>query len=252
MNMEGSKKLDGKVAIITGGSSGIGLTTAKLFRDEGAKVIITGRNQEALDSAAEELGVTGIRSDASSLEDIDSLYEEVKEKFGKIDVLMLNAGIAPFIPMEHANEEHYDSVMNINVKGLFFGVQKSIPLLNDGASIILVSSVVNEMGMAGASVYAASKAAVRSFARTMSAELVGKGVRVNVISPGPIETPIFSKLGMNEEQMEEMKNNVINVVPMKRFGKPEEIASAALFLASDDSSYMLGSEIRIDGGMTQV
>lgn len=247
-----NKKLEGKVAVITGGSSGIGLATAKLFRDEGAKVIITGRNQEALDSAAKDLGVTGIKSDSSVLSDIDNLYKEVNEKFGKIDVLFLNAGIAPFAPMEFVNEEHYDSIMNINVKGLYFGVQKAPPILNDKASIILTSSVVNQIGMAGASVYSASKASVRSLARTMSAELIGKGIRVNVVSPGPIETPIFSKIGMSEEQMAGMKAGLEQTHPMKRFGQPHEIATAALFLASDDSSYVLGAEIMVDGGMTEL
>jgi len=250
--MADSKKLDGKVAIITGGSSGIGLATAKLFRDEGAKVIITGRDQEQLDFAAKDLGVTGIRSDSSVINDVAKLYEEVKEKFGNIDILFLNAGIAPFIPIEQVNEEHYDSVMNINVKGLYFGVQKAIPYLNDKSSIILTSSVVNQIGMAGASVYSASKAAVRSFARTMSAELIGKGIRVNVVSPGPIETPIFSKMGMSEEQMSGMKEGVKQMNPMKRFGDAKEIATVALFLASNDSSYMLGAEIIVDGGMTQL
>ncbi len=250
--MNQTKKLDGKVAIITGGSSGIGYATAKLFKEEGANVIITGRNQEQLDKASSELGVTGITSDSSKLEDISNLYEQVKEKMGKIDVLFLNAGIAPFAPLEHVSEEHFDSIMNINVKGLYFGVQKALPFLSDKVSIIFTSSVVNEMGMAGASVYAASKAAVRSLARTMAAELVEKGVRVNVISPGPIETPIFGKIGMSEEQMAGMKEQISQTNPMKRFGKPEEIATAALFLASDDSSYMLGAEIRVDGGMTQL
>jgi NAD(P)-dependent dehydrogenase (short-subunit alcohol dehydrogenase family) len=247
-----NKKLEGKVAIITGGSSGIGLATAKLFCKEGAKVVITGRNQEQLDSAASELGVTGIRSDVSNLDDINNLYNEVKAKFGNIDILFLNAGIASFIPLENANEEHFDSIMNINVKGLYFGVQKALPFLNEKASIILTSSVVNKMGMAGASVYSASKAAVRSLARTMSAELIEKGIRVNVISPGPVETPIFSKVGMSEEQMAGMKEQISQQNPMKRFGKPEEIATAALFLASEDSSYMLGAEINIDGGFTQL
>ena len=246
------KKLDGKVAVITGGSSGIGLSSAKLFKEEGAKVVITGRNQEQLDSAANELGVTGIRSDSSNLSDIDNLYKEVEEKFGKIDVLFLNAGIAPFVPLEHVNEEHFDSVMNTNVKGLYFGVQKALPFLNDKASIIITSSAVNQIGMAGTTVYAASKAAVRSFARSMSAELIGRGIRVNVVSPGPIETPLFGKIGMSEEQMEGMKESVIQSNPMKRFGKPEEIATAALFLASKDSSYMLGAEITVDGGMTEL
>ena len=199
-------KLENKIAIITGGNSGIGLATAKLFVKEGAKVIITGRNQEALDSAVSEIGgdIIAIKSDTSKLEDINSLYEEIREKFGRIDVLFLNAGVAKFFPVEMANEEMYDEIMDINVKGLFFNVQKALHLLNDKASVIITSSIANQMGMVGGSVYCASKAAVRSFARTMSAELVGKGIRVNVISPGMIETPIFGKMGMSEEQLNGM------------------------------------------------
>lgn len=250
--MEGNKRLDGKLAVITGGNSGIGLATAKLFKAEGAKVIITGRGQEKLDSVANEIGITAIKSDSSNLNDISNLYEQVKEKHGNIDVLFLNAGIAPFVPMEHVTEDHYDNVMDINVKGLYFGVQKALPILNENASIILNSSVVNEMGMSGASVYSASKAAVRSFARTMSAELISKGIRVNVVSPGPIETPIFSKTGMSEEQIAGMKEGMTQTHPMKRFGQPEEIASTVLFLATKDSSYILGEEIRVDGGMTEI
>lgn len=246
------EKLKGKVALITGGNSGIGYTTAKLFSEQGAKVIITGRNQERLDKAAKELGVTAILSDTSKLKDINSLFSDVKKKFGKIDILFANAGIAPFVPFEIVDETHYDSVMSINVKGLFFCVQKAVPLLNKGGSVILTSSVVNQMGMAGASVYAASKAAVRSFARTMSAELVGNGIRVNVISPGPIDTPLFAKTGMSKEQMKEMAEGIAQMVPMKRFGKSEEIAAAVLFLASDDSSFVLGAELSVDGGMTQL
>ena len=246
------KKLEGKVAVITGGSSGIGLATAKLFSEEGAKVVVTGRNQEALDKAEKELGVTGIKSDSSILSDIDNLYKEVKEKVGNIDVLFLNAGIATLIPMEQASEEHFDSIMNTNLKGLYFGVQKALSYLNDGASIILTGSVINQKGIAGSTVYGASKAAVRSLARTMSAELIGRGIRVNIISPGPIETPIFGKMGMSEEQMKEMGDGFSQMVPMKRFGKPEEIATTALFLASKDSSYILGSEINVDGGLSQL
>jgi len=246
------KKLRGKVALITGGSSGIGLATAKLFSEHGAKVIVTGRTQKDLDKAAKILRVTAIRSDTSNLEEIESLYAQVKKRFKKIDILFANAGIAPFVPFEMVDEAHYDSVMSINVKGLFFSVQKAVSLLNKGSSIILTSSNVNKMGMPGAAVYAASKAAVRSFARTMSAELVRKGIRVNVISPGPIETPIFSKIGMSKEQMKGMRAQITQQSPMKRFGKPEEIAAAALFLATEDSSYMLGTETVVDGGYTQL
>lgn len=250
--MADSKKLINKNVVITGGSSGIGLATAKLFSEEGAKVIVTGRNQEALDKAEDELGVTGIKSDSSILSDIDGLYSQVKEKFGKIDVLFLNAGIAPFVPIEQVDENHFDSIMNINVKGLFFGVQKALPLLNEGASIILTSSVVNQKGMAGASIYAASKAAVRSFARTMAAELIDRGIRVNVISPGPIDTPIFNKLGMPDDQVKGMLEGMTQMIPMKRMGKPEEIASTALFFATNDSSYITGSEINVDGGFAEL
>lgn len=218
-------------------------------------VIGSGGREHALGwklAQSDEVGVTGIRSDVSVLDDITSMYSEIKEKFGNIDVLFLNAGIAPFTPLEHTSEEHFDSIMNINVKGLFFGVQKALPLLNDNASIILTSSIANQLGWPGTTVYGASKAAVRSFARSMSAELKDKGIRVNIVSPGPIETPIFSKTGMSDEQLEGMKNEITKTHPMKRFGKPEEIAAAALFLASKDSSYIMGAEIIVDGGMTQL
>jgi len=246
------KKLKGKVAVITGGSSGIGLATAELFAQEGARVIVTGRDKKQLDKAGKMRGVTAIQSDTSDLIDIDSLYAQVKKKFRKIDILFANAGIVPFVPFEMVDEAHYDSVMSINVKGLFFSVQKAVPLLNKGGSVILTSSIANVKGMPGMSVYAASKAAVRSFARTMSAELVDKGIRVNVISPGPIDTPIFNKTGMSKEQIKGMQKQITEQSPMKRFGKAEEIATAALFLASSDSSYILGTEIVVDGGFTQL
>jgi len=247
-------KLNGKVAVITGGSSGIGLATAKLFEREGATVIITGRNRESLDSASREIGsrVIAIRSDTSNLDDIRSLFSHIREKYGRIDVLFLNAGVAPFAPMEMVNEEFYDNIMNINVKGLYFSVKEALPLLKHGSSVIITSSIANQMGMAGGSVYSASKAAVRSFARSMSAELVGKGIRVNIISPGAIDTPIFGKMGMSEEQKQGMLEGFKQMNPMKRFGQPEEIAKAALFLATDDSSYVLGGEIIVDGGQSHL
>jgi NAD(P)-dependent dehydrogenase (short-subunit alcohol dehydrogenase family) len=223
-----------------------------LFSEHGAKVIITGRNQESLNKAAKELGVTAILSDTSDLKDIESLYSEIQKEFGFIDILFANAGIAPLVPFEMVDEANYDSIMSINVKGLFFTIQKAIPLLNKGASVILNTSIVNQIGMPATTVYAASKAAVRSFARTMSAELVEKGIRVNAISPGPISTPIYGKLGMSDEQLKDMEEQTKQQNPMKRFGAPKEIAAAALFLASEDSSYILGSEITVDGGHSQL
>ncbi len=246
------KRLQGKVAVITGGNSGIGFATAKAYVNEGANVVITGRNQEQLDKAGKDLGVTAIKSDSAVISDIENLYAKVKEKFGRIDVLFLNAGIAPFVPMEIVDEKHFDSVFDVNVKGVFYGVQKAIPILNKGASVIITSSGVNKQGMPGTVIYGASKAAVRSFARSMSAELVDRGIRVNVISPGPIATPIFGKVGFDAKQMEEMGKQITQMVPMKRLGKPEEIAGPAVFLASDDSSYMLGEEICVDGGLTEL
>ena len=204
------KKLEGKVAVVTGGNSGIGLATAKRFREEGAKVVITGRDQKTLDEAVKIIGgdVLAVRSDVSKLGDLDKLYKLVSEKFGKIDVLFANAGIAKFAPAAETSEALFDETFNINVKGVFFAIQKALPLLNDGASIVINSSVVNETGTAGASVYAATKAAVRSFARTLTTELIERGIRVNVVSPGPIATPIFGRTGLPQEAIDEFARNV--------------------------------------------
>jgi len=240
--------------VVTGGNSGIGLATAKRFRDEGAKVVISGRDQNTLDEAVKAIGgdVVAVRSDVSKLADLDKLYKLVAEKFGKIDVLFANAGIAKFAPVTESSEALFDETFDVNVKGVYFAIQKALPLLNDGASIIINSSVVNETGAAGASVYAATKAAVRSFARTMTTELVDRHIRVNVVSPGPIQTPIFGRTGLTKEQVDGFTRDIVNKVPMKRFGKPEEVADTVLFLATPESSYITGVDINVDGGMGQV
>ncbi len=246
-------KLAGKVAVITGGNSGIGLATAKAFKAEGAEVVIFGRNQETLNSAASELGdVFAVQGDVANLADLDRLYAQVKERHGRIDVLFVNAGVAFFAPLEASDEAFFDSLMDVNVKGAYFTVQKALDLIQDNASIILTTSVVNQVGMPNASVYAATKAAVRSLARSMASELSGRGIRVNAISPGPIETPLFGRLGMSEEQIQEFAQGVLSQVPLGRFGQAEEIAKAATFLATSDSSYVQGAELVADGGMTQL
>jgi NAD(P)-dependent dehydrogenase (short-subunit alcohol dehydrogenase family) len=247
-------KLTGKVAVVTGGNSGIGLATAKRFREEGAKVVISGRDQKTLDQAVKTMGgdVVAVRGDVSKLGDLDKLYKLVAEKFGKIDVLFANAGIAKFAPVGDSTEALFDETFDINVKGVFFTIQKALPLLNEGASIIINSSVVNETGAASASVYAATKAAVRSFARTLTSELVDRGIRINVVSPGPITTPIFGRTGLPQEAVDEFARGIKERVPMKRFGKPEEIASTVLFLATPESSYITGVDINVDGGLGQV
>ena len=247
-------KLDGKVAVITGGNSGIGLATAKEFKEQGARIVITGRDQQSLDEAKRDIGgdVLAVRSDASSLTDIDKLFAAVNEKFGHIDVLFVNAGVGKFAPVEAVTEELFDLVMDVNFKGAYFTIQKALPLLNDNASIILNSSISAHIGMPNSSVYAASKAALLTLARTLSAELVGRGIRVNAISPGPIATPILNRLGLPAGALEETTKNLREQIPMKRFGRSEEIARTALFLASTDSSFLLGTEIVADGGMSQL
>ena len=247
-------KLTGKVAVVTGGNCGIGLATAKRFREEGARVVISGRDRKTLDEAVKTIGgdVVAVRADVSKLSDLDKLYKTVADKFGKIDVLFANAGIAKFAPVADSGESLFDEQFDVNVKGVYFTIQKALPLLNDGASIIINSSVVNETGMANGSVYAATKAAVRSFARTLTAELVERGIRVNVVSPGPIVTPIFGRTGLSKDQFDEFAKGVVAKVPMKRFGQPEEVASTVLFLATPESSYITGVDINVDGGMGQV
>ena len=247
-------KLKGKVAVITGGNSGIGLATAKLFQAEGAKVIITGRRKEAVEAAVKEIGgaSAGFVSDTGNLNDIADLYQQIQKTEGTIDVLFLNAGIATFTPFDTVDETTFDTMVNVNFKGLFFNVQKALPLLNEGTSIILNSSIAGKKGFPNTCVYSATKAAVRNMARTLSTELLEKKIRVNSLSPGPIETPIFDKVGVPVEGVSDMKDGIASQNPMKRMGSPDEVAKAALFLASDDSSYITGIDLTVDGGATQL
>lgn len=247
-------KLQGKIAIVTGGNSGIGLATAKLFQAEGATVVITGRRKEAVDVAVEEVGgnCTGMVSDAGNLKAIHAFYQEVKEKIGNIDVLFLNAGVATFGPCASIDEATFDEMVNVNFKGLFFSVQAALPLLNTGASVIFNTSSADQKGFPNTNVYAATKAAVRSLARTLSTELLDQKIRVNAIAPGPIDTPIFDKVGVPKEAVSDMKSGFASENPMKRMGTSEEIAKATLFLASDDSSYITGIDLAVDGGTTQL
>ena len=245
------KKLEGKVAVITGGTTGIGQAAARLFHAEGARVFITGRSDKTLAEAKKQLpaDIVAIKSDASRLVDIDALAEALKLKAGHIDVLFINAGIAKFMPVEAITPEIFDEMFNINFRGAFFTVQKLLPLLGKGSSVVLTTSIAADLGMATSSVYGATKAALSSLARTLSNELASRGIRVNEVSPGPIETPIYEKMGMPIEQTAGFKAMMAGLVPVKRMGTADEVAKAALFLASDDSSYLLGAKIRIDGGM---
>lgn len=247
-------KLEGKVAVVTGGNSGIGLATAKRFQQEGAKVVISGRSQRTLDEAVKTIGngVLSIQADVANLADLDKLYKEVSDKLGKIDVLFVNAGVAKFAPLAETSESTYDEQFDINIKGAYFTLQKAVPLLNNGASIILNTSVVDSKGNVGTSAYSATKAALRSLARTAAAELVGRGIRVNAVAPGPIVTPIFGKTGLPQEAVDQFAKEIIEKVPMKRFGQPEEVAATVAFLASEDASYITGVEINVDGGSGQI
>jgi NAD(P)-dependent dehydrogenase (short-subunit alcohol dehydrogenase family) len=247
------KRLEGKVAVITGGNSGIGLATAQLFVTEGAYVFITGRRQTELDDAVKKIGdnVTGVQGDVSNLADIDRLYDTVKEQKGRIDVLFANAGILEVARLETISEAHFDKTLNINVKGVLFTVQKALPLFKDGGSIILTGSVNTSKAFEGSSVYSATKAAVRSFARSFTVELKSRKIRVNVVSPGPTETPMtrFSDFGVSGEQI---KKSLVAAIPLGRMGSPSEVANVVLFLASDDSSFVTGIELFVDGGMAQI
>jgi len=247
-------KLSGKVALVTGGNSGIGLATAKLFATEGAYVYITGRSQSKLNEAVKEIGsnVTAVQVDVTNLKDLDRLYEQIKKEKAKLDIVFANAGVFNYAPLESITEEHFDGIFDSNVKGLVFTVQKALQLLPDGASIILNASIVGSKGLASNSVYSASKAAVRSFARTWTTDLKARHIRVNVVSPGPIDTPALRELFSSSETGKQRMANISNIVPMGRLGTPEEIAKAVLFLASDDSSYITGIELFVDGGTAQV
>ena len=248
-------KLDGKVTVITGGSSGIGLATARRFVDEGAYVFITGRRQDELNRAVEQIGrnVTAVQGDVSKLTDIDRLYATVEEQKGRIDVLFANAGLAgESTPLGKISEELFDTLFDVNVRGLLFSVQKALPLFRDGGSIILNASIVSSKGIEAFSVYSATKAAVRSFARTWTVDLKQRKIRVNALSPGPIDTPAIDRLGSTEEQAAQFKTNMAASVPLGRIGTSDEIAKAAVFLASDDSSFVTGIELFVDGGMAQI
>jgi NAD(P)-dependent dehydrogenase (short-subunit alcohol dehydrogenase family) len=249
-----SGKLEGKVAVITGGNSGIGLATAKRFVAEGAYVFITGRRPAELDAAVKEIGenVTGVQGDVAKLADLDRLYAAVKAKTGRIDILFANAGTAEIVPLELITEEHFDRVFNTNVKGVLFTVQKALPLIRDGASIILNASIVASTGNPAFSVYSATKAAVRSFARTWILDLKERNIRVNAISPGPIGTPGLDGLAQIEGIGPQLKASLVASVPLGRLGTPDEIAKAAVFLGSDDSSFVTGTELFVDGGAAQI
>ncbi|MGD0105695.1 MAG: SDR family oxidoreductase [Rhodopila sp.] len=241
-------KLQGKVAVITGGTTGIGYAAAKLFVEEGAYVFITGRRQKELDAAVEAIGthVTGIQGDVSKLADLDRLYETVKAEGRRIDVVFANAGLGEFAALGSITEEHFDKLFNINVKGALFTVQKALPLLNDGGSIVLTGSVGSVKGTPGFWVYGATKAAIRNFVRAWTIELKDRRIRSNVLSPGPTETPLVDR------QPPEAIARIVSTIPMGRMGSPEEIAKAALFLASEDSSFITGIELFVDGGRAQI
>jgi NAD(P)-dependent dehydrogenase (short-subunit alcohol dehydrogenase family) len=244
-------RLDGKVAVITGGNSGIGLATAKRFNAEGAYVYITGRRQHELDAAVKAIGndVTGVLVDVANLSDLDRLYAKVKQQHGHIDILFANAGVAEHAPLGEITEAHFDQTFNVNVKGVLFTVQKALPLISDGGSIILNASIVASSGMSALSVYSATKAAIRSFARTWTMDLKDRHIRVNAISPGPIDTPGMHELEGSEKQIEK---NLVSAVPMGRLGSPDEVANAVVFLASNASSFITGAELFVDGGMAQI
>jgi NAD(P)-dependent dehydrogenase (short-subunit alcohol dehydrogenase family) len=247
-------KLEAKVALITGGNSGIGLATAKRFVNEGAYVFITGRRKEELNAAVKEIGknVTAVQGDVSNLADLDRLFVQIKKEKSKLDIVFANAGVAKYSPLGKITEEFYDSIFDINVKGVLFTVQKALPLLRDGASIILNASIVASKGFSSNSVYSATKAAVRSFARTWTTDLKDRRIRVNAVSPGPIDTPGLNELLASSETGEQRKKMISNAMPLGRLGTPDEIAKAVVFLASDDSSYITGAELFVDGGFAQV
>jgi len=248
------RKLERKIALVTGGNSGIGLATAKEFVKEGADVFITGRRQKELGRAVKEIGknVTAVQGDVSNLDDLDRLFARIKQDKGKLDIVFANAGVAKYAPLGKITEEFYDSIFNINVKGVLFTVQRALPLLPDGASIILNASIVASKGLSSNCVYSATKAAVRSFARTWTTDLRDRRIRVNAVSPGPIDTPGLSELLASSETGQERKKMISTTVPLGRLGTPDEIAKAVVFLASDDASYVTGIELFVDGGFAQV
>jgi NAD(P)-dependent dehydrogenase (short-subunit alcohol dehydrogenase family) len=247
-------KLEGKIVVITGGNSGIGLATARRFVNEGAYVFITGRRKEELDAAVKLIGrnITAVQGDVAKLDDLDRLYDAVKKQKGRVDVLFANAGTGSFAALGQITEEHYDRIFDTNVKGLLFTVQKALPLMPDGASIILNASVVSSKGDPAFSVYSATKAAVRSFARGWANDLKDRKIRVNALSPGPIDTPGIDGLAKTDEQRRQFRAALVAAVPLRRLGDPDEIAKVAVFLASDDASFVNGIELFVDGGMIQI
>jgi NAD(P)-dependent dehydrogenase (short-subunit alcohol dehydrogenase family) len=251
---QSSGRLAGKIALITGGTTGIGFATAQLFQNEGAQVIVTGHNPKTVEDAQKALGpdALAVASDASNLAETDALMKAISAKFGRLDVLFANAGVTQFAPVEHVDEIFFDRHFDVNVKGLFFTVKKSLELMSDGGAVLLNASVASRKGFAGASIYSATKAAVRSFGRTLAAELAPRGIRVVTISPGPIATGLFSKLEMPKEAADAVAAGWAGGVALRRMGRPEEIANLALFLASDEASYITGTEVFADGGLAEL
>ncbi len=247
-------KLEGKIAVVTGGNSGIGLATAKRFVAEGAHVFITGRRQAELDAAVSQIGknVSGVQGDVSNLADLDRLYATVKQQKGRVDVLFANAGLGEFVPLGQITEAHFDKTFGVNVKGTLFTVQKALPLMPDGGSIVMNGSMVSMKGWPAFGVYAATKAALRSFARTWSVDLKSRKIRVNVVSPGTVITPGYKNAGLSDEQIAQIEAEAAAATPLGRVGTPEEIAKAVVFLASDESSYVTGIELFVDGGLAQI
>ncbi|MEW6129853.1 MAG: glucose 1-dehydrogenase [Acidobacteriota bacterium] len=248
------KRFNGKTVVITGGNSGIGLATAKAFAAEGAKVVISGRDAQTLNKAAQEIGgeTLSVKADVTSVSDLEKLFTETQKRFGKIDALFVNAGIAKFASLAETNESVFDELVATNFKGAYFTIQKALPLFKDNAAIVINTTVAHQLGLPATSVYAATKAALRSLARSLSAELIERGIRVNAVAPGPIETPIYGRLGLPQEAVQELAAGILSRVPMKRFGTPEDVANAVLFLASEDSAYVAGVEVGVDGGMGQL
>lgn len=241
-----------KVAVVTGGSSGIGLAAAKMLANEGARVAITGRDAAALAAASEAHGFLAIKANVASLPEMENFYRDVSGRFGKIDMLFANAGIYKATPLADTTEAMFDEVVGVNIKGVFFTVQKALPYLNDGAAVVLNSSILNQKAWAGNSVYSATKAAVRSLARSFAVDLMDRGIRVNTVSPGPTSTPIFGRAGFSEAELQVVAGQILEAIPMKRFGTVEEIANAVLFLGCAESAFMTGADIQVDGGIGQI
>ncbi|OAV51494.1 hypothetical protein A6U98_01525 [Rhizobium sp. WYCCWR10014] len=245
-------KLDNKIALVTGGSTGMGLDTARLFIKEGAKVVITGRNRSTVEAAAREIGADFVQGDVSKLEDTIRLRDHLNDKYGRVDVIFANAGGGKLVPLEDVTEDDFDTTVDTNFKGTFFTVQKLLPLVPNGGSIILNTSIAGSKGLPNFSVYSATKAALRSLARTWTTDLKARGIRVNALAPGHIATDILLKSGLSAEQVDGINGHVISLIPLGRMGTGEEIAGPALFLASDDSAYVTGIELTVDGGWAQV